>query len=168
MNFPIRFRSVVIVSLLVVLVGCGENRGLVKIAGTVTCDGKAPPAAGSMVFLPEPGQTDVQEGTATFDKDGKFTASTWQKGDGLRPGRYKIRIECWEAKPSFSSSKGVSLIDRKYADWGNDSAMPRLEVFSGKSKTDVIFDVNAAADATIQEERTTHQKVEANAPKTMQ
>ena len=158
---------IVVLAFLVVAFGCSENRGLTKVAGIITCDGKEPPATGSMRFIPEPGQTDVRGGAARFDKDGKFAASTWEKGDGLRPGKYKICFECWEESPSLSGSKGVSLIDRKYTDWNNDSAMPRLEVVAGTSQTDIVFDVELATEPTIRAERAAHQKAEANAQKAM-
>ena len=160
-------RFIILVSFCIVLTGCGENRGLVAISGIITCDGKEPPAAGSIIFMPEQGQPDAQQGKAVFDKGGKFVASTWETGDGLRPGKYKVRIECWEAAPSFSGSAGISLIDRKYTDWKNDAAMPRLEVVLRAPKADVVFDVSAATEAAIRAERTAHQSAEADAPKTM-
>jgi len=160
-------KLVVLILSLVVAVGCSDDRGLIKISGTITFDGNEPPAAGSMRFVPEPGQANMQDGSARFDQDGKFAASTWEKGDGLRPGKYRVRIECWEAMPSMYGSAGISLIDRKYLDWGNTAAMPLLEVVAGQPKNDLVFDVSAAAEAAIRAERTVHNRAEANAP-TMQ
>ena len=73
------FQWIVMFSLLVASFGCSENCGLIRIAGTVTCGGKQPPATGSMKFLPEPGQADMQEGSARFDKDGTFLKSNVSK-----------------------------------------------------------------------------------------
>lgn len=164
MRFFSNVRLIVILSALVALSGCAEDRGLVKIAGTVICDGGEPPIAGSITFMPEPGQNETLQATARFGKDGKFVVSTWDEGDGMRPGKYKVRIECWETAPSFFGSQGVSLIDRKYLDWGNNSSMPRLEVIAGQAKVDVVFEVSAATEAVIKAERVAHKAVEAQAP----
>jgi len=145
--------------------GCADNRGLVKISGVVTVDGQQPTMAGSIFFIPdqEAGAGEARQATARFNNDGKFTASTWEKGDGLKPGKYRVRIECWEAAPSINGSNGVSLIDRKHVNWANSDGMLRLEVVSGKRNNDIIFDVSAASEAVIQAERAAHQRTEANA-----
>ncbi|MDR3109193.1 MAG: hypothetical protein LBU65_05835 [Planctomycetaceae bacterium] len=149
--------------------GCGENRGLVTVRGTVSCGGQALPGGGSVSFTPAGGQTldKIRRGTAKFGTDGKFAASTWEQGDGLLPGKYTVRIECWEAAPSFNGSAGVSLIDRKFSGPEAMSGIPVLEVVLGQPQKNLVFEVTLADEKTIEAERKSHQSIEAKAPKQM-
>ena len=36
---------------------------------------------------------------ANFDRNGSFVVSFFGKGDGLLPGRYRVRIQCWKHDP---------------------------------------------------------------------
>lgn len=84
------------------LVGCGgDGPQTVPVSGTVTFAGGAPPAAGTLNFAP----LEVEEGLprrpgrADFDTTGAFEVSSFGTNDGLVPGRYRVRIECWKVPP---------------------------------------------------------------------
>lgn len=109
----------------VVAPGCGTSRGLVPVKGRVTFTGKSPPAAGHLFFTPRTMRasakdqiSDPRPGSARFLTDGSFRASTFRDGDGLRPGTYEVRIECFVSpeddakgpdadKPHFSDGRSL-------------------------------------------------------------
>lgn len=82
-----------------IVAGCGPGRGVVPVAGRVTFAGGPPPSPGYIYFTPvdmqaEETGTEARPATAIFMRDGRFTATTFREGDGLRPGIYEARIEC--------------------------------------------------------------------------
>jgi hypothetical protein len=86
------------------LCGCSDN-GIrtIPVHGRITYDGGEWPAAGVLYFTPlvSTGST-MRPGIAKFDKDGGFTAQTFVSGDGLIPGEYRIKVECWENPPTLA------------------------------------------------------------------
>jgi hypothetical protein len=98
--------------------GCGENRGLVPVSGRVTFDGGPPPKPGWLNFGPtKPADGFVQRpGQASFDAEGKFEVTSYQPGDGLTPGSYRINVLCVERDPPPvpGGLEAVSYIAPKY------------------------------------------------------
>lgn len=43
----------------------------------------------------------MRPGLAKFDQSGNFVAQTYSEGDGLLPGEYAIKVECWDKPPSL-------------------------------------------------------------------
>lgn len=105
--------------LVLVLSGCQENRGLVPVTGRVTFDGLRPPKPGQVTFGPvEPAAGFPQRpGGAAFDADGNFTVSSYQPGDGLTPGRYRVSVYCVERDhaPRPGGLEAVTFVDPKYS-----------------------------------------------------
>lgn len=100
--------SLAVVILMVAPLGCGGDAlPLTKVSGTISFGGSPPPRPGRVVFRPVRGSG--REGlpyrpvNAPFQTDGRFTASTLQKGDGLLPGTYNIHIECYSQQPGPSA-----------------------------------------------------------------
>ena len=98
------------------MVGCGNDRPqLVPVTGQVTLDGGSWPTSGALYFVP----IEVAEGfphrpgSAEFAADGHFAAKTFHSGDGLFPGRYRVRVECWITPPAMNVP-GESHIPVKY------------------------------------------------------
>jgi hypothetical protein len=85
-----------------VVAGCGDDRGLVPVRGRVTFDGGLPPKSGRLNFGPtKAAEGFVQRpGQASFDIDGAFEVTSYQAGDGLTPGEYKLNVICVERDPS--------------------------------------------------------------------
>src|SRR5688572_27101911 len=81
--------------------GCGEDRGLVPVRGRVTFDGGPPPKPGRLNFGPTKSADGFVQrpGHAGFDADGKFEVTSYQSGDGLTPGSYRINVLCVERDP---------------------------------------------------------------------
>lgn len=124
-------RAVPLFCLFVSLAGCGSDRPkTVPISGVVTFDGQPPPATGGLFFAcrePAPGY-DRRSGRATFGTDGKFEVTSWDEGDGLVPGTYVVRVECYKEPPMM----GVPV-----ASYVADSFQPaELVVEEGQGRID--------------------------------
>jgi hypothetical protein len=51
-----------------------------------------------------------------FGTDGKLVVTTFKKGDGLIPGKYRIGVECWEIPPqALPSPPPKSYVPDRYA-----------------------------------------------------
>lgn len=115
------------------LVGCsgGNDLSIVPVSGKVTFAGGPCPKPGSITFSP----TKVAEGfprrpgSAEFQEDGTFVATSFAKGDGLVPGVYTASITCWNGKPS-----------------GDDpGSFERLNLVPGDYQPEVVVDANGGA-----------------------
>ena len=105
--------------LLTTAAGCGVDRPeTIPVSGRITFDGSAPPAAGILYFTTDvPAEGFPRRPTlAKFDEQGGFRVTTWDRGDGLMPGHYKITVECWETPPELGISGGKSYVPTKYQD----------------------------------------------------
>jgi len=79
--------------------GCGPSRpDTVPVRGQVTLGGGDWPGAGMIIFTPvEPAPGFPRRaGRAFFDLQGRFTATTFEEGDGLMPGTYRAAVYCGE------------------------------------------------------------------------
>lgn len=97
--------------------GCGGNRPqTVPVSGKVTVAGKAPPAGGAVWFTPEEAAAGfpMRPGIGDFAADGAFQAKTFAPGDGLLPGRYRLRIDCWKTPPNMEGKPSQSYLPAKY------------------------------------------------------
>ena len=90
MNRPAKLAVFVLVTVGVVLTGCGNSSRppTYPVTGTVTSQGK--PVAGAVItFVP----TDKGEAaSAITDSEGKYALTTWEAGDGARPGQYGVKV----------------------------------------------------------------------------
>ena len=123
----------------VALAGCGgSNHDTTRVTGQVTFGGGPCPAQGSVMFLPldVPQGKSQRTGFAPFDTSGHFTVSSFGKGDGLPPGKYRVRIDCWK-KPPMGMEPGVSHVPDGFRP-------PDVIIEAGKSAV-VNIDVPAAA-----------------------
>ena len=97
--------------------GCGGGRPQpVPVSGKVTVAGKAPPAGGAVWFTPEEAASGfpMRPGIGDFAADGAYQAKTFAPGDGLLPGRYKLRIDCWKTPPNMEGKPKQSYLPAKY------------------------------------------------------
>ena len=95
--------------------GCGGTRAdLVKMSGKITFGGGTWPTEGTLFFMP----VEVAEGMrnrparADFDKEGNFRVGSYEKADGIYPGKYIVAVECWKVPPS-AAGPGVSYLPKK-------------------------------------------------------
>ena len=98
------------------VVGCGNPNGTVKVAGAVSVGGERPPGEGTITFTPvEPAAGfPIRPAMAKFDTDGQYVTTSYEPGDGLVPGSYKVAVECYETPPNMEGKPVKSFIDKKY------------------------------------------------------
>ncbi len=104
-------------AILLAVAGCGSDRPTtIPVSGRVTFDGADPLAAGTLYFtIDTPAEGFPRRPTlAKFDEGGRFRVTTWDRNDGLMPGRYKITVECWEVPPELGGAEGKSFVPSKY------------------------------------------------------
>ncbi len=125
-----------LIALLLAAVGCGNSNRptTVRVSGVVTFDGQPPKHRGGLFFAP----LSVAEGypkrggRALFELDGKFAATSFEEGDGLVPGTYRVRVESWKQPPSMGKP-GVSNIP-------NGFEAPELVV--SEDERSITYDLN--------------------------
>jgi hypothetical protein len=104
--------------LLLFPLGCGGDRPkTIPVEGKITFGGGPCPAAGYIDFQPiEPAEGyPTRPGSAEFAEDGLYAVTSYEPGDGLVPGRYRVHIECWKELPDEASmSPGVSHVPADY------------------------------------------------------
>ena len=103
----VRLALVTCLSALISIAGCcGPSRPTtIPVRGTITFGGNPPPAEGAIYFAPirVAEGFDKRPGRARFDTSGKFDATSFADGDGLVPGTYRVRIECWKSPPTMGA-----------------------------------------------------------------
>ena len=110
------FSAVLAIACLLGVSGCGEDRGLVPVSGKVTRAGQPLPGPGDLTFVP----VEVADGfplrpaKAEFGPDGNYQAQSYQPGDGLYPGTYRVLVYCWEIPPTPGGPSAKSHIAAKY------------------------------------------------------
>src|SRR5687767_1404582 len=80
-----------LVTALIVLTGCWNSSKppTYPVTGTVTSQGK--PVAGAVITFVPTG-TDGDAASAITDSEGKYALTTWEAGDGARPGQYGVKV----------------------------------------------------------------------------
>ena len=104
---------------LVFLSSCGPNGPrCIPVQGTVTLDGGKVPGPGFIYFtIDSTGKDGISRpGTAEFDAEGNYKAMSFVPGDGLMPGKYLLRVDCWQTGPNMEGKPVVSFLPQKYQD----------------------------------------------------
>ena len=135
---PICARRAVLL-VMVLAAGCGDDRGLVPVAGRVTLDGDAMPDAGDLTFVPIEVATGypLRPAKAEFGADGRYAARSFDPGDGLYPGRYQVLVACWRTPPTPDGPPPVSHIPIAYG----SRATSLLEVEVPADASRVTYDI---------------------------
>jgi hypothetical protein len=143
------FRRMAASAIAALLVGCsGRPYGTVPVQGRITFHGKAPPARCEVYFVPASGDEGNQgpvpprPGVGYVASDGNFDVTSFRAGDGLLPGTYDVRIECWRSTPQAEHGSphdhpGVSFVPK-------DFSPPQLLVPSEGTRR-VRYDVEVTA-----------------------
>jgi len=107
------------------IAGCGG--GLQPVRGTVTlADGK--PAAGSQVVLEGGPEGKKIAARGDVREDGSFELSTFKPGDGVPPGKYKVRVN---PPPMVNAEAAyISPFNTKYSNF--ETSGLEFEVKSGQ------------------------------------
>jgi len=113
-----RLTWIVAFALVIVCMGCGgEPKGgprvdTFPVIGKVLVDGA--PAAGVLVACHPQGESSINHQLTVYTgEDGAFSIGTYEAGDGLPEGDYKLTFE-WMEGPMLSPGK--DKFKKKYAD----------------------------------------------------
>jgi hypothetical protein len=126
--------------------GCGSGSPrTVRVSGRVTFDGQAPPAPGTVYFLPQEAAEGFPSRPATgeFDKDGYYKAKTFDPGDGLMPGKYTMHVECWQTPPNMEGKPVKSFVPSKYQ--SAETSGFQVEITTEMRSQEVNLDVLAVS-----------------------
>jgi hypothetical protein len=99
--------------------GCTGGSGPVKVNGTVTLDGK--PLSNAMIVFNPDGEGGTPA-SGVSGSDGSFRLTTFNSGDGAKPGNYKVTValtpeeEVGGAPPTPGDPKAMAEAMRKYAE----------------------------------------------------
>ena len=107
----------VLIALAISMLGCrnSDRPKTITVIGNVTFDGNAPEFAGGVFFAPIEAEEGYPRrgGRALFETDGSFAATSFDDGDGLVPGTYRVRVESWKEPPSMGKP-GVSYVPKGF------------------------------------------------------
>jgi hypothetical protein len=84
-----------LVTIGIILTGCSNSSRppTYPVTGTVTFQGK--PVAGAVIsFVPT--DENGAGASAIADTEGKYELTTWEAGDGARPGEYRVKVSAQE------------------------------------------------------------------------
>ncbi len=100
--------------------GCGgSDFPMTKVTGKVSFNGGPAPNAGHVTFSLAPGTgregLPYRPGSAPFGTDGQFVVTSFEEGDGLLPGTYKVRITCLSGPPSLGPLETLSYVPLDWA-----------------------------------------------------
>ena len=140
-HYPIAIT--IIFSLMVLLTGCGGS-DIQPIHGKITLNGN-PIGPGDILFIPDSSKGTKGKGaTGSFEADGVYTLTTYNKGDGALVGHHRvvIRPRAPGAKPGeefFGNPRTLAPIAPKY---GINSQTPlKAEVIAGEDQIDFDLDI---------------------------
>ena len=91
MNRPCKLAVSSLVTVGIVLTGCSNlsRPPTYPVTGTVTSQGK-PVAGAAITFVPT--SKEGEAASALTDSEGKYALTTWEAGDGARPGQYRVKV----------------------------------------------------------------------------
>jgi hypothetical protein len=81
----------------IVLIGCSNSSRppTYPVTGTVTLKG-VPVSGAAVTFVPT--GSEGEAASAITDANGKYSLTTWEAGDGARPGEYRVKVSKQEQK----------------------------------------------------------------------
>ena len=127
------------------LQGCSNSPRCIPVSGTVTLDGGPVPGPGFIYFtIDSTGKEGVSRpANAPFDADGKFKATSFVAGDGLMPGHYHLRVDCWKTAPNMDGIPVVSYLPAKY----RDASKSGLElIVAAPVRQPIVFDIKLSSN----------------------
>lgn len=140
---PFAGRASLLAGCVLFLAACnGNGIETIPVRGQITYGGGVWPANGTLYFIPiQTTGTIMRPGMARFTKEGQFAARTFTEGDGLIPGRYAVKVECWEHPPSMDSNAPEAKSYVPAAIQAGTAEGWQVEVSSDQSVVELKLDV---------------------------
>ena len=141
---PALARRLLWLTVLLCISGCGrsDRPQTVPVRGVITFGGGTWPKPGRIIFTcvdPEAGYP-LHPGTAEFNEYGEFVATTFERGDGLVPGTFRLSVECWEVPPNFDGIPAQSIVPERYHNPATNG-LAELVVRSSDDKRVLALDI---------------------------
>ncbi|MBN9122593.1 MAG: hypothetical protein J0I06_26170 [Planctomycetes bacterium] len=130
--------------LVLLAAGCGpDGPKCVPVSGKVTLDGGKVPGPGFIYFTTDgSGKEGISRpGTAEFDTEGNYRAMTFAPGDGLLPGKYLLRVDCWKTAPNLEGKPTVSFLPQRY----QNAAQSKLELTVEPGAKPVTYNIELSS-----------------------
>jgi hypothetical protein len=114
---------------------------MVPVCGKITYGKGDWPKPGVVYFTGSNPATDtpIRPAVGRFDIHGIIEVTSFEKGDGLLPGRYKLGVECWETPPNLNGSPGKSYVPKKYQNAATSGF--EVEAKQGDSSVELNIDI---------------------------
>jgi hypothetical protein len=86
------------------------------VSGRVTYAGGEWPIQGTITFGPKKTEDGKipRLGSANFDKEGNFVVGSYQPGDGLMPGTYKVTVSCISSSDPSKTVEELDLVPQTF------------------------------------------------------
>jgi hypothetical protein len=139
-DFKLLRTSAIALLAAIVLTGCGKGLPTIPVTGRVSFAGGAPPARGSITFMPLEAKAGMprRPGSGKFSpEDPTFTITSFNRGDGLVPGRYAVNISCYTSPPSSAKPETFVTLNAVPQDWKPEE----LVVKEDSDALEVSYDV---------------------------
>ena len=152
MNCPGKLAVSTLVTVGIVLSGCSNSSRppTYRVTGTVTLQGK-PVAGAAITFVPT---GEGEAASAITDSEGKYALTTWEAGDGARPGQYRVKVSK-QAQETVDPSKRVQNLsyeeEQKIYVENTRPPPPAKRLIPGKYQDDQTSGLNH----TVEEKPTT-------------
>lgn len=140
MNFREPGRSLAVLALATLVVGCEAKSNNVKVRGSVSLDGK-PLSSGVVQFHPQVGQV----ATGEIGDGGEFVLSTRAPGDGVPAGTYRVTVAAYDPTASVQAPEHL-IVPLRYTRSGasglqvtifpDTKAPVKIELVSGDPESD--------------------------------
>jgi len=108
-----------LISVTAISMGCGRGGPKrVPVSGKVTFAGGDWPKPGLLYFNPDQPAAGFPRGNGIgkFDSDGVYVVrSPSGDADGLYPGSYTIRVECWDVAPTMQGPPAKSFVPATFS-----------------------------------------------------
>jgi hypothetical protein len=97
--------------------GCGgSDKPLVPVSGRATYGGGNWPLPGYVTLVPyeSSGSLPSRPGSGRFEVDGRFVIGSYAPGDGLLPGKYRVRISCMKPGVFINSESELEYVPASF------------------------------------------------------
>lgn len=135
-------RALLLLSSVLLLVGCGTESATVPVSGTVTYNDE-PVTQGRVMFVPISQDNPSHPGKSAYAEvaaDGTFTLTTYEEGDGAIAGTHRVTYELGAAPAGeYRDGKQHPPSAEKLKEWqslrGVVPQTPQVEVAPGSPTT---------------------------------